>query len=51
LLATLPAKLLAGGSGAVVDSIGYFNFFIYASSMGIPAIILSFYLQSRQTRS
>lgn len=44
LLATVPAKLLAGASGIIVDEFGFFNFFIYAAFMGIPAILLSFYL-------
>jgi len=43
LLATVPAKFLAGGSGFIVDLVGYFNFFIYAACMGLPAILLSLY--------
>jgi len=39
-LMTLPAKLLGGFSGIVVDSYGYHSFFIYASMVGLPAIIL-----------
>ncbi|MGR9052649.1 MAG: AmpG family muropeptide MFS transporter [Gammaproteobacteria bacterium] len=39
-LMTLPAKLLGGFSGLVVDSYGYDVFFIYASSVGLPAIVL-----------
>lgn len=40
LLATLPARFLGSSSGFVVDAIGYFNFFIYAALMGLPAIAL-----------
>lgn len=43
-LMTLPAKLLGGASGAIVDSYGYTNFFIYAAVLGIPAIALAAYL-------
>ena len=39
-LMTLPAQLLGGFSGIVVDSYGYTAFFIYASSVGLPAIVL-----------
>ncbi|MCK4840552.1 MAG: AmpG family muropeptide MFS transporter [Methylococcales bacterium] len=39
-LMTLPAKLLGGFSGVIVDGFGYSTFFIYASAAGIPAIIL-----------
>jgi PAT family beta-lactamase induction signal transducer AmpG len=39
-LMTLPAQLLGGFSGIIVDSYGYLAFFIYASSVGLPAIIL-----------
>ena len=35
---------LAGGSGFVVESFGYVNFFFYASALGIPAILLVLYL-------
>ncbi len=39
-LMTLPAKLLGGVSGIVVDQFGYEVFFIYAASIGLPAILL-----------
>ena len=41
---TLPAKLLGGFSGVIVDGYGYPWFFIYASASGIPAILLVIYL-------
>ena len=37
-LMTLPAKLLGGFSGIVVDTQGYFTFFVYAAVIGLPAI-------------
>jgi PAT family beta-lactamase induction signal transducer AmpG len=39
-LMTLPAKLLAGFSGVVVEHVGYSLFFIYAATLGLPAILL-----------
>jgi len=43
-LMTLPAKMIGGFSGVVVDAQGYPFFFIYASILGIPAILLVLYL-------
>lgn len=40
----LPAKFLGGFSGEIVDQFGYINFFLYAGSLGIPAILLAVYL-------
>ncbi len=39
-LMTLPAKLLGGLSGRVVEQFGYELFFVYAALIGLPAIIL-----------
>lgn len=39
-LMTLIPKLLAGYSGSIVDSLGYTPFFIIASCMGLPVLIL-----------
>ena len=43
-LMTLPAKLIGGVSGIVVDHHGYFTFFVYAAAIGIPAIIVAILL-------
>lgn len=43
-LFTLPGKLIAGGSGWVVDSFGYPAFFLYTSALGIPALLIISYL-------
>lgn len=43
-LFTLPGKIVAGGSGYVVEAAGYVNFFFYASALGIPAVLLVLYL-------
>ncbi|MCW8884574.1 MAG: AmpG family muropeptide MFS transporter [Motiliproteus sp.] len=47
-LMTLPGKFVSGFSGVVVDSSGYFSFFIYAALLGIPAILLAIWLLRRQ---
>ena len=46
----LPGKLLMGTSGFVVDAVGYPWFFVYTSSLGIPALVL-LYLIVRQKRN
>ncbi len=45
-LMLLPAKFMGGFSGDIVDAYGYVNFFIYTAVLGIPAILLIFYLRS-----
>lgn len=44
-LFTLPGKILAGGSGFIVDAIGYPGFFVYSSLVGLPALIILLLLQ------
>lgn len=46
-LMTLPGKFISGFSGVVVDSSGYFTFFIYAALLGLPAIALALWLVRR----
>jgi PAT family beta-lactamase induction signal transducer AmpG len=48
-LMTLPANLLGGFSGMMVDQVGYPLFFIYTSLLGFPAIGLVFVLMRWQT--
>ncbi|NNF97180.1 MAG: MFS transporter, partial [Halobacteria archaeon] len=43
-LMTLAPKFLSGFSGVIVDAQGYIFFFIYASLLGLPAILLVMYL-------
>jgi len=50
-LMTLPGKIIGGPSGVVVDSAGYVTFFIYASALGIPAILLILWLMGRKALS
>jgi PAT family beta-lactamase induction signal transducer AmpG len=40
----LPGKLLMGTSGFVVDAIGYPWFFVYTSALGLPALVMLFFL-------
>ena len=40
----LPGKLLMGLSGFVVDALGYPGFFCYTASLGLPALVLLFFL-------
>lgn len=49
-LMTFPAQLLGGFSGVIVDKFGYINFFIYASSIGLPAILLVLWFWRRECR-
>ncbi|MCK4707581.1 MAG: MFS transporter, partial [Gammaproteobacteria bacterium] len=48
-LMTLPAKFLGGFSGIVVDTQGYFSFFVYPAILGTPAILLAVHLLRKQT--
>ncbi len=46
-LMTLPGKFLSGFSGMVVDAAGYADFFLYTALMGIPAILLAWWVWRR----
>ena len=50
-LMTLPAQLLGGFSGIVVDHYGYTVFFVYASIVGLPAIVLVLLLMHYQKQA
>ena len=41
---TLPAKILGGFSGVIVEGYGYEWFFSYAAILGVPAILVALYL-------
>jgi PAT family beta-lactamase induction signal transducer AmpG len=43
----LPGKLLMGASGFVVDAVGYPSFFVYTASLGLPALVLLYFLARR----
>ncbi len=43
-LYALPGKLLMGTSGFVVDAIDYPWFFVYTSALGLPSLLLLFWL-------
>ncbi|WP_430755069.1 AmpG family muropeptide MFS transporter [Magnetovirga frankeli] len=46
-LMTLLPKIIGGYSGTMVDSLGYSNFFIIASLMGVPVLLLVKLAQKR----
>jgi PAT family beta-lactamase induction signal transducer AmpG len=50
-LFSLPGKLLMGASGWVVDSAGYFVFFLYTSALGIPSLLLLIWLSRHLART
>lgn len=50
-LMTLPAKIVGGFSGYVVDMAGYPIFFLYAGMLGLPAIALVLFLLKYSTSS
>ena len=43
-LMTLPGKIIGGFSGLIVENWGYPRFFVVSSILGIPAILLAFYM-------
>jgi PAT family beta-lactamase induction signal transducer AmpG len=46
----LPGKILMGGSGFVVDQIGYPWFFVYTSFLGLPALVLLWFVMRESRR-
>jgi len=46
-LMSLFGKFVAGWSGVVVDTVGWVSFFIYASALGIPSVLLILYIMIR----
>ena len=46
-LMTLPGKVIGGFAGVVVDSAGYATFLLYSGALGIPAMLLIFYLMQK----
>jgi MFS transporter, PAT family, beta-lactamase induction signal transducer AmpG len=47
----LPGKLVAGGSGFIVEAVGYPLFFVYTAAMGVPAILLVLLLMAHARRA
>ncbi|MFT7041850.1 MAG: PAT family beta-lactamase induction signal transducer AmpG [Candidatus Azotimanducaceae bacterium] len=47
-LMTLPGKFISGFSGVIVDGWGYLPFFVFASVIGIPAVLLVIVLLRRE---
>ncbi|MDX1696608.1 MAG: AmpG family muropeptide MFS transporter, partial [Ketobacteraceae bacterium] len=44
-LMTLLPKMIGGYSGSMVDNIGYTNFFLVASLIGVPVLGLIYLIQ------
>ncbi len=49
-LMLLPGKILSGFWGIIVDATDYVTFFLFASAMGLPAIILAMFIVRRAVR-
>ena len=47
----LPGKLLMGTSGFVVDAVDYPWFFVYTSSLGIPALVMLYFLSRPEAKA
>ena len=47
-LMTLPGKFISGFSGQIVAMTDWFAFFLYASAMGLPAVVLAVVVARRQ---
>ncbi len=47
---SLLGKFTAGYSGEVQEITGWFGFFLYAAALGVPAILLSFWIAKRHDR-
>ena len=45
---TLPGKIIGGFSGFIVEATDWVTFFVYASAMGIPGIVLAVIVVRRQ---
>ncbi|MDJ0926174.1 MAG: MFS transporter [Gammaproteobacteria bacterium] len=50
-LMTLPGKFISGFSGQIVEAVDWFSFFVYASAMGLPAVILAVMVTRRPQAS
>ena len=50
-LMLVPGKFLSGFSGLVVDNFGYSELFFISASLGIPAIIISYYLNKSTAKA
>ncbi|WP_444997894.1 AmpG family muropeptide MFS transporter [Aliikangiella sp. IMCC44359] len=46
-LMTLVPKLIGGYSGSMVENLGYYNFFLIASLMGVPVLYLIYLLNKK----
>ena len=49
-LMLVPGKFLSGFSGLVVDNFGYSELFFISATLGLPAIIISYYLTNKDSK-
>jgi PAT family beta-lactamase induction signal transducer AmpG len=49
-LLLIPGKFLAGFSGLFQESFGYSSLFLASAAIGIPAILISFYLYKKNIK-
>ena len=49
-LMTLPGKFLSGFGGLVVEGMGYPSFFVLASALGVPAILMALWVWRHHVR-
>jgi len=47
-LVSVPPRIISGGSGVIVDSMSFHEFFIICALLGIPAIIFSIMAHGRR---
>jgi PAT family beta-lactamase induction signal transducer AmpG len=50
-LMTLFPKIISGFSGMIVDHTSYIFFFIYASTLGVPVIIMVIWLMNKTRKT
>jgi PAT family beta-lactamase induction signal transducer AmpG len=47
-LVSVPPRIISGGSGIIVDNMGFHEFFIICALLGIPAIIFSIMVHKKR---
>jgi sugar phosphate permease len=45
---SVPPRIISGGSGIIVDNMGFHEFFIICALLGIPAIIFSIMVHKKR---
>jgi PAT family beta-lactamase induction signal transducer AmpG len=50
-LMLIPGKMIAGFSGVFSEVFGYSGLFLIAAALGIPAIIIAYYLNNTEAKA